>query len=181
MPCMAMAAPIDRLSRIVVIRKDRNFERGQGLVEYALLIMFIAFLGILAIGALALAINRSYGLVGGALGVRKDVQTTQNNIYFDTNTPRCGLYHGSTRQMHMQFFSDIAPQYLTATTENPDIVLSIETIEPPPVHGSGLGNLKIEYYGPDGVSGMPMDCPQSLVIQSDAAHGSRTVVWHVLQ
>jgi|SRR5579859_4047422 len=157
------------------MKRKRNSARGQGLVEYALLIVLVAFLALGVLAVLALAINRGYGLVGGALGVRKDVQTVHNNIYFDDNPPQCGMtgsVASHSLMLYMQFFSDIDIPYLTATTEYSDITQDIMTNS----GGSGIGNLKISYSIPAG-----MQCPRSVVIQSDPAHGSRTVVWNVLQ
>lgn len=42
--------------------------RGQGLPEYALLLVLVAIVSVAALAALGLMLQRSYGVVGGALG-----------------------------------------------------------------------------------------------------------------
>ena len=63
---------------------------------------------------------------------------------------------------------------LSATTENSQIPLTI-TENPGGDEALGIGNMYINYDMPPG-----MPCPLAVVIQSDQAHGGRTVVWNVL-
>jgi hypothetical protein len=155
------------------MRKISSGQRGQGLPEYAIILGLVALASAIVLGLLGLALSRQYGLVAGVLGTRKDVQTSPNHVYFDTNPPQCGLT-GGQKELYMQFFTDIAP-YLTATTENGKIPLEIKSngVHPPE---SGIGNWYIEA---DLDPSVP--CPLSVVIQSDKAHGGVTVVWNVLQ
>lgn len=157
-----------------MMKKLRKLEHGQGLVDYALIIALVALIAIVGLGLIALAASHGYGIVGGVLGVRKDVQSTVNNIYFDTNPPQCGTWNGG-RQLYMQFFSDVPIPDLSATTEDSSMTLAIST-NGNATPGSGTGNLLISYPLQAGQS-----CPHAVVIQSDPAHGSKTVVWNVLQ
>src|SRR5689334_1213838 len=114
-------------------------QRGQGLPEYAVILGLVALASAIVLGLLGLALSRQYGLVAGVLGTRKDVQTSPNHVYFDTNPPQCGAdyTHGGEMHLFMEFFTDIEP-YLTATTENARIPLKFESNgEHPPEEGVG--------------------------------------------
>src|SRR5258708_35124802 len=91
-----------------------RFERGQGAPEYGLVIALVAIVSVVVLGVLGLAVTRQYGLLGGALGVRKDIQTPKNFIFFDNDKPQCGISDG-VKGLYAQFFSDIDKQYLTVS------------------------------------------------------------------
>ena len=156
----------------------KKSQRGQGLPEYALIIALVAIVGIVILGVVGLAATRNFGLIAGALGAKKDVYqpTADYYIYFneagDNNPPECGKSSGNTL-LYAQITSNIDPAYLSATTENANIGVTVATntsaVAP-------IGNLLIS-------SVLPADtpCPLSLVIQSDKAHGGLTVAWSILQ
>src|SRR5260221_10307793 len=155
------------------MRKLSHWQRGQGLPEYAMILGAVALVSIVVLGLVALAVSRQYGLLAAVFGTRKDVHDTLNYVYFDNNPPQCGYVPGDgKRELYMQFFTDIEP-YLTATTENGNIPLSITPNGSPTL---GEGDWLIE-------ADIPVDlpCPLAVVIQSDPAHGGITVVWNVLQ
>ena len=158
------------------MRKISHWQRGQGLSEYAVILGLVALVAALVLGLLGLAISRQYGLVAGVLGTRKDVDAAQYKIIFDQNAPQCGwsdsAIPGGEYVLYMQFTSDVPIPSLSATTENSQIPLEITEN---PGAGPGIGNMYINYDMPPG-----MPCPLSVVIQSDQAHGGRTVVWNVL-
>src|SRR5258708_6913613 len=103
----------------VIMKTMRNFERGQGLVEYALVITLVSLVAIVVTVLIGLAATHNYGILAGVFGIRKDIKTGSNYIYFDNNPPQCG-FNGANKLLYMQFFTDIEP-YLTATTENANI------------------------------------------------------------
>lgn len=157
------------------MRRLSRWQRGQGMPEYAMILAAVALVSIVVLGLLGLALSRQYGLVAGVLGTRKDVQTSPNHVYFDTNPPQCGIDNSPAGDgkvhLFMQFFTDIKP-YLTATTENPNIPMEMVENESPP---SGIGNWYI-----DTTLDANVLCPLAVIIQSDKAHGGVTVVWNVL-
>src|SRR5258708_30098090 len=54
--------------------------RGQGLVEYALLIALIALLSIVALVIASFGVQRIYGVIAGSLGIRHNTMTQAHSI-----------------------------------------------------------------------------------------------------
>ncbi len=53
-------------------RRPRTRQRGQGLVEYALIMVLVAVVVIIALTLLSHALQRSYGIVAAVLGAKRD-------------------------------------------------------------------------------------------------------------
>jgi Flp pilus assembly pilin Flp len=64
----------------------RHRAHGQGLTEYALILAVVALVVIVIVGLVGLAVQRSYGVVGGALGTKYNAQG-QHSI--DIVTAQC--------------------------------------------------------------------------------------------
>src|SRR5258708_34107145 len=138
-----------------------RFERGQGAPEYGLVIALVALVSVVMLGVLGLAATRQYGLLGGALGVRKDIQTPKNFIYFDNDKPQCGSA-GVARGLYAQFFSDIDQQYLTVSTDFASVVPTISVNDTIPPGATGIGNYILEFPITHDTP-----CPTALTIQSN--------------
>ena len=50
----------------------KQLERGQGLVEYGIIIALVAIITAVAIGLVSRATQRGYGVIGAALGAKRD-------------------------------------------------------------------------------------------------------------
>ena len=117
---IASPAPSTHLSGIipialVVLAREHRGERGQGLAEYALTIALVALVVIVAAFAIGLAVQRVYGVVAGALGVKHDTHGTHTlviesaNCFASTSANQTGLWVTGTTDEN---FSD-----LTGSTE----------------------------------------------------------------
>ena len=156
----------------------KKVQRGQGLPEYALIIALVALVAVVILGIVGLAATRNFGLVAGALGVRKDAYQPSADFYIyfneagDNNPPQCGKLSADT-VLYAQMTTNIDPSNLTVATENANINVrlaeNVGAVSP-------IGNLLVQ-------ATLPPDtpCPVSLVIQSDKAHGGITVAWNILQ
>jgi len=156
----------------------RNVKRsGQGLVEYAIIIGLVAVVCVIILGLFGLAATRNYGIVAGALGAKKEIDTETHYIRFqsDTNFPQCGISHGQL-YFRTHFFSDISDpneiKELTVATDNG----LIPTIDPIPSPPPGIGNYEIRMFLAPGAT-----CPRSLVIQTPKSMGGQTFAYTVLQ
>jgi len=83
--------------------KQRSFstrrvraQRGQGLVEYALILSLVSVIVIIAAFALGLAIQRIYGIAAGAIGAKKDatkvIEITSALCIADSTLNKTGLF-----------------------------------------------------------------------------------------
>jgi Flp pilus assembly pilin Flp len=176
---MEMFAARDTRNTIVKIRRSSH-QRGQGLVEYALILVLVAVVSIAVLGVAALAISRVYGIATATLGGEHQYKEVGEVLAFDSNQPpQCGYFSGHTG-LYVQFYSSVDPDYLQVSTEN-SIDIDIHD------HGAGsdtdLTGKGGQYYVAaqpvlaDGYH--PEVCPKSIVIQSDAEHGSFTAVYPV--
>ncbi len=154
--------------------------RGQGLVEYALVLALVALVAILAIGLLGLANARGYGVVAGALGAQRAKDVSPNGdwyLYFDPDQlPRCGRLDNDT-VLFGKFYSDVEPKYLTVSTDNGFVTTGIDLDTEAGVH---VGADVYDYTNHLSI-GTPDNtkCPHSLVMQSDKAHGGLIIVYPV--
>jgi Flp pilus assembly pilin Flp len=104
-----------------VMQKNRNLkklvsERGQGLVEYALILALVAVASIVILALLGPAVQRVLGIVTGALGTRA---TTSQVVTFDGNQhARCGYLTGVGTGFYMQFYTAASPDQLQISTDN---------------------------------------------------------------
>jgi hypothetical protein len=166
----------------MVIKRKRPRD-GQGLVEYAIVISLVAVVSIVILGLVGLAVSRSYGLIAGVLGAKKEIGsgTTANHVYFDGDTPQCGMAAG-TLMFRADFFSDIPwnsgdiNNVLTMATDNGLTPVITQNTTIPPGQESVFGNFHLNINPiPPGAS-----CPNSIIIQTPKSMGGQTLVYPVL-
>jgi Flp pilus assembly pilin Flp len=139
----------------------RRRHHGQGLVEYALVLVLVALVVIAIVFTVGLGVQRVYGVVAGALGVSH----TKAELMLDSPGARCYLYDGTTNI------------YLTGSTNIPFSELTFST-NTTYNSGSGGGVTPIRASVPGTTTGTfwvgyqlaPVQdrglCPTSVVIQS---------------
>lgn len=167
---------------MVIKRNLKRSRNGQGLVEYAIVISLVAIVSIVILGLLGLAVSRSYGLIAGALGAKKEIGSAavQNHVYFDADVPQCGTFGGELG-FRAHFFSDIPynggaiNNVLTVTTDNGLVPIIEQNLSIPPGGEGTYGNYSISLILPPGVS-----CPNSIVIQTPKELGGQTLAYTVL-
>jgi Flp pilus assembly pilin Flp len=164
---------------MILERGSRKSRKGQGLVEYAVIIALVAIVCVIILGLVGLAVTRNYGLIAGALGAKKDVKGAQNYVRFDldTNPPKCGTIlsggHAGQRKFYAQFNSDFDftnDNSFTAATDTGLIPLII-TNHPP--YGTDAWTIN-NTLNPDD------PCPTSVVIQLPKSKGGGTAAYPVL-
>jgi pilus assembly protein Flp/PilA len=142
-------------------RRHRTQESGQGLVEYALILVLVAVVVVVAALLLGQAVQRVYGIIGGTLGVKYNtvgvhaIEITTAECIALTSQNLTGLWViGTTNE-------DVAN--LTGSTDQ--------------AVGTGMGGLAspVEANGPNGFKFHPLlldnaadlsVCPKSVVIQA---------------
>ncbi len=154
--------------------QKRQLQRGQGLAEYAIVILLVAIVAVLVLGLLGLAVTRVYGLIGGALGSKKEADT---HIYFDPDQlPRCGIYGGHTilyGQLYVIGISSNPAEVRSAVTVSTDTTFTIDLNENNP--SIGLWNIQKDFgaVSDDGL------CPRSIVVQTSKEYGGETLFYPV--
>ncbi len=160
----------------------RRSVRGQGLAEYALIIALAALVTIIAIGLVSLAVQRGFGVVGGALGAKKGQgEGGGQTLVIDTDQlPRCGyLPSQNSTGLYAQFYSSVDPSQVLVSTDT-GIMGSVdhaagsetETCSPSsPCLLAVIQMLKINAHD-DSV------CPHSIVVQTTTP-GGPTVLYPV--
>lgn len=143
----------------------RHRERGQGFVEYALVLVIVALVVIVIVGLLGMALQRSYGVVAGLLGAKHNTEhvieiVTAQCIAIQSENLTGLWVIGNTTE-------DVSK--LTGSTEQ--------------AVGTGMTGLEspVETNGPNGFKFHPLlahtadlsVCPKSVVIQ--AANGAIAV------
>jgi Flp pilus assembly pilin Flp len=145
-------------------RHSRRGPRGQGMVEYALVLVLVAVVAIVALSALGNATQRVYGVIGGVLGAKYnttgdraiEIATAQCIAvsYPNPSNNRTGLWVvGNT---------NISVAELTGSTDQ-----AVGT-------GIGGGAAPVEANGPNGFKFNPLlaygadpsVCPKAVVIQA---------------
>jgi Flp pilus assembly pilin Flp len=135
--------------------RKRASTRGQGLVEYALIIALVAIVSIVTLAVIGPAAQRIFGLVTGALGTRAN---TSSLVTFDVNQhARCGYLAGTGTGFYMQFYATVPASQLQISTDN-NVVLTLAA-------DSGLpGRYVLSQLLDSGDN--TGKCPRSVVIQS---------------
>jgi len=135
--------------------------RGQGLVEYALILVLVTIAAVVILGAIGLAVQRLFGVGLGVLGGSRNVQTSQQYIYFDSSwLPTCQFVSGQGTGLYTEFYTDIPISEITVSTDK-GFVLTVSTagayhyIAQPLL--TSLNDTSI--------------CPLSIVIQSSKKYG----------
>ena len=104
-----------------MIRRGKK-EKGQGLVEYALILGLVAVASIVIISLVGPSINRSYGVVVGSLHGKKNASSVpagSTNIIYVTGTTNCAI-SGSTTVVNvtLQTSSDILKEDIVFSMDN---------------------------------------------------------------
>src|SRR5262245_2602949 len=96
-------------------RKLRRRSSGQGLVEYALILVLVAIVVIVVVGLAGLAVQRVYGVVAAVLGAKKEVTGV---LTFDfEHLPQCGYAAGQGTGLAAIIITDIPASDLTVSTD----------------------------------------------------------------
>ncbi len=143
---------------------------GQALVEYALVLVLVALVAIVILWVVGRAANKSYGLVCGVFGCKKEYEgvLTFNGGY----PPRCGYVESQGTGLYFEIIVDntvIGPGDFTVSTDQGDI-LGVEAI---------AGGYKVFQPLAFGVRDDSL-CPHSIIIQTSKSTGGLTVVSPVL-
>lgn len=149
------------------VTKLGSRQRGQGLVEYALVLVLVAVVVIVAIGLVGLAIARGYGVLAAVLGAKKEVTGVLTFSY----PPRCGYLPGTGTGLYAEITTDIPLSDLTVSTDTGFITTltpiaggyKIQPILTPP--GQDIDDTSL--------------CPHGLVVQASQAYGATTALYPV--
>lgn len=141
--------------------RERNRKAGQGLVEYALILALVAIVVIGIAFVLGQAVQRLYGIVGGALGAKYN---TGGQHAIEITSAQCiAVQSAHETGLYVVGLTNEDLNNLTGSTEQ--------------AVGTGLGHLPspVDPNGPDGFKFHPLLsptaadlslCPRSVVIQS---------------
>ena len=102
-------------------QRGKHAQKGQGLVEYAIILCLVAIVSIVVLALVSGAVSRNFGVIGGALGAKKNAANAAsatgagvtNTIYIDTSyVITCEVDQSSTigTYVRVQFYasSDIS-------------------------------------------------------------------------
>jgi pilus assembly protein Flp/PilA len=141
-------------------KQTRKHERGQGLVEYALILVLVAIVVIVVTSLMGQGVQRIFGLITGALGEKHNASGGETitieyaECYVHTGSnPRTGLWIVGT--------TDVPLNELTGSTN-----LAYDgPISTNPLEGGASGTFT---YNPELKAGVGDEslCPRSVVIQS---------------
>lgn len=163
----------------------KSKERGQGLVEYALLLALVAVVAMVSLAIIGLVNSRSYGQVAAVLGAQRMLGDSNSHYLHFNNPPRCGYLHitGQPSQgigLYAQGTTDVPFSELAATTENN---LPLDITSNAGITGAGgvgfKAYLQIVQPPPAGDHDLSK-CPHSIVIQSSPAYGGMTILAPVI-
>ena len=143
-----------------------NGERGQGLAEYALILVLVAIVVIVAAASVGLAVQRLYGVVAGALGAKHD---TVGHLVIES-AAQCWIMPPAPPTYPTGFVGI----NLTGTTDIPfaDLTYSTEGSVGTTADGSPVlvqGNPVLPNFIVNAILAPSPDaskCPQSVVIQA---------------
>ncbi len=146
-------------------RRLRKYQRGQGLIEYALILILVAVVVIAVAGLVGLAVQRLYGLVAGALGTKYD---TVGHLTIDAPGARC--WHMSPTSDYPQGFigidlhgiTDIPFADLTYSTEG-SVGTDLDGKDASVEGNPSAPNYKVQYILS---KTPPFTCPRVVVIQA---------------
>lgn len=147
-----------------LLRHSRRRERGQGMVEYALVLVLVAVVAIVALSALGNATQRVYGVIGGVLGAKYN---TTGDRAIEIATAQCIAVSYPDPKNNLTGLwvvgnTNISVAELTGSTDQ-----AVGT-------GIGGGAAPVEANGPNGFtfnpllaySADPSVCPKAVVIQA---------------
>jgi Flp pilus assembly pilin Flp len=142
----------------------RRLQRGQGLVEYGVVIILIALGVILAAAAIGTVGKRLYGIIAGATGAKKNatsvIEIQDATCYVELNHPETGVViHGLTNADPTKFkvtFSNHTDGQYTLTDGLHQLSAHPDTLP---------GTFIINPFMSDTVSGRQF-CPVSVVIEA---------------
>jgi Flp pilus assembly pilin Flp len=145
--------------------------RGQGLVEYALLLVLVALVVVVAASLLGMGLQRVYGIAAAALGAKQDVDGPDGKIVIEDSTCFLMRYSDGTRLTGLYIFgyTDLPLTDLNGSTnlfmDTPYEGLKFEFSEGEiggvPVPGSFAFNPLIS-----ATEDNPLLCPAAVTIQS---------------
>jgi pilus assembly protein Flp/PilA len=142
-------------------RRLQNCQHGQGLVEYALILVLVAVVVIVAASLLGQAVQRVYGVISGALGAKYDAVGTHA---IEITTAQCIAVKSS----------NLTGLWVVGNTNEDVANLTGSTDK---AVGTGMGGLAspVEVNGPNGFKFHPLlldnaadlsVCPKAVVIQA---------------
>lgn len=138
---------------------------GQGMVEYALVLVLVAVVAISVIGLTGLAIARNYGVLAGVFGAKREVTGV---VTFNV-LPQCGYVVGQGTG----FYTEIS----TNIPNKEDLTVSADIGFFGVVESIGGGFKISQQFTPANDKSV---CPHSIVIQTSEAYGGTTIVYPVL-
>jgi Flp pilus assembly pilin Flp len=110
--------------------RRRARQAGQGLVEYALVLVLVAVVCIAIMFATGLSVQRVYGVVASVLGAKHDVENYQGErivieqaecVTLDPGNPHyTGLPNGA-RALRIRGFTNVPIDQLSLVTDNTDV------------------------------------------------------------
>jgi hypothetical protein len=173
-------------------RKSRA--RGQGLVEYAIIIALVALASIVVLAFVSMAINRDFGILCGVFQCRRQHDDGKTVLWFDTSfagAPVCSFYPrdadspGASNQtmLYAPFYSSFPISQLSAADERGD-ALAISEVDSVRL-GTGAQENGKTYEGTVnryavtimyGDGDLRAQCPKSIVVQTVPAAGNITIV-----
>lgn len=149
----------------------RGGARGQGLVEYALIVALVAVVAVIILAWVGSAVSRVNGVICGALGCKHLVDTdSQSYLAFDPNQePTCGYVSmGNGVYLTAQFWARMPRGEFTVSTDTG--FLEDADIRAGMAYQYNI--TKLIAAGSSDTSG----CPHSIVLQSSPAAGNLTAV-----
>jgi Flp pilus assembly pilin Flp len=137
--------------------------KGQGLVEYALILSLVAVVVIVIIGLVGMASQRNFGVIGAVFGAKRETPGTLSFNYH----PQCGYITGQGTGFYAEISTNIPITDLQVSTDT-GFITALTPI---------AGGYKIQpILSPSEDLGV---CPHGLVVQSSKAYGGETIVYPV--
>lgn len=95
----------------------KRLRRGQGLVEYAIIIALVALVVIVIITLVGFATKRGFGVIAGALGATHN-ETTGTGTHIEITDAHCWTYVGLNQTgVYVRGLSNLDPSLLTGSTD----------------------------------------------------------------
>ncbi len=154
------------------MNKFKRLQRGQGLPEYALLMVLVAIAATIILGVVGLAASRLYGILGGSIGAKNSgVIVGSDFIYFDpSQLPRCGAYSGTIQLYGQLWVNPNLPVSEIQISTDQSFAISLNPNSTP-----NLYNIQQTISTATNNSA----CPHSIVVQTSKAYGGRTLFFPI--
>src|SRR5215475_4011343 len=110
--------------------KGRRGQKGQGLVEYALVLVLVAVVCIATMFATGLSVQRVYGVIASVLGAKHDVENYQGEkitidraecVTLDPGNPDYPGLPDGARALRIHGYTNVPKDQLFLVTDNTDV------------------------------------------------------------